>query len=311
MYKRVALISICAISILLFLINPAKNIQSVSSGILIWATGVLPALFPFVFLSKILIELDAFSGFSNLLSNPMHKIFGAPKAASYIFLLSVVCGYPIGAKLSAEFYQKGVFDNTQCLKLATFCSTSGPIFILGTVGSIFLNSTIAGIIILFSHIGGAFLNGIFYRKRFLSPLREEKPLLSPLKSNRDILGECMHDTIISVLGVGGFVAIFYMWAQMLLSLPLLNGANEICRGLISGILEITTGCKILSNMENLALSTTLCCFLISFGGICIFLQSAVFYKKCRINCRKIFIFKITQAFFSSILCMPTAYIFLK
>ena len=113
MYKRIAAILVCAASVVLFFLNPAKNIQNVSAGVLIWATSVLPALFPFFFLSKLLIELDAFGGLSTLLSKPTQKIFGAPPAASYIFLLSVVCGYPMGAKLTAEFYEKGALDKTQ------------------------------------------------------------------------------------------------------------------------------------------------------------------------------------------------------
>lgn len=50
-----------------------ENIQNVSAGVLIWATSVLPALFPFFFLSKLLIELDAFGGLSTLLSKPTQK----------------------------------------------------------------------------------------------------------------------------------------------------------------------------------------------------------------------------------------------
>lgn len=128
MYKRIAAILVCAASVVLFFLNPAKNIQNVSAGVLIWATSVLPALFPFFFLSKLLIELDAFGGLSTLLSKPTQKIFGAPPAASYIFLLSVVCGYPMGAKLTAEFYEKGALDKTQCLKLATLLLDGRPDF---------------------------------------------------------------------------------------------------------------------------------------------------------------------------------------
>ena len=209
MYKRIAAILVCAASVVLFFLNPAKNIQNVSAGVLIWATSVLPALFPFFFLSKLLIELDAFGGLSTLLSKPTQKIFGAPPAASYIFLLSVVCGYPMGAKLTAEFYEKGALDKTQSLKLATFCSTGGPIFIIGTVGGVYLKSAAAGAIILVSHILGALANGLLYRRRFVS-VSECGRLISQQKNNGEILGDCMQNSIISVLSVGGFVTIFYM-----------------------------------------------------------------------------------------------------
>ncbi len=310
MYKRISAIFVCAASIILFFINPAENIRNVSTGVLIWATSVLPALFPFFFLSKLLIELDAFGGFSALLSKPTQKIFGAPPAASYIFLLSVVCGYPMGAKLSAEFYEKGALDGTQCLKLATFCSTGGPIFILGTVGGVYLKSAAAGVIILVSHIAGALLNGLLYRRRFVSSSSGNN-LIAPAKSNGEILGDCMQNAIMGVLTVGGFVTIFYMWTQMLLSMPFLSGADSVVQGVIGGLLEVTTGCKILSGIGNAPLSAVLCSFLISLGGLCIFLQSNVFYKKCGISGGKILLFKLTQAIFSAALCAPMAFIFLK
>ncbi|MFR5988044.1 MAG: hypothetical protein ACLUG1_02435 [Christensenellales bacterium] len=85
MYKRIAAILVCAASVVLFFLNPAKNIQNVSTGVLIWATSVLPALFPFFFLSKLLIELDAFEDFPLSFPNRRKNIGAPPPAASYIF----------------------------------------------------------------------------------------------------------------------------------------------------------------------------------------------------------------------------------
>lgn len=66
----------------------------------------------------------------------------------------------MGAKLTAEFYEKGALDKTQCLKLATFCSTGGPIFIIGTVGGVYLKKRrLREQSYLISHILGALANG--------------------------------------------------------------------------------------------------------------------------------------------------------
>ena len=47
--------------------------------------------------------------------------------------------------------------------MLSFCSTSGPMFIIGAVGAGMFNSTFAGYIMFTSHVLGAFLNGIIYR----------------------------------------------------------------------------------------------------------------------------------------------------
>ena len=93
----------------------------------------------------------------------------------------------------------------------------------------------------------------------------------------------MQNSIISVLSVGGFVTVFYMWTQMLLSLPPLSGAGKLVQGIAGGLLEVTAGCKILADTGSAPLTVVLCCFLISLGGLCIFLQSSVFYRKCGVG----------------------------
>lgn len=174
----------------------------------------------------------------------------------------------------------------------------------------YLKSAAAGAIILVSHILGALANGLLYRKRFVS-VSECGRLISRQRNNGEILGDCMQNSIISVLSVGGFVTVFYMWTQMLLSLPPLSGAGKLVQGIAGGLLEVTAGCKILADTGSAPLTVVLCCFLISLGGLCIFLQSSVFYRKCGVGSGKIMLFKLTQAIFSAAFCTPLAFLFLK
>jgi nucleoside recognition membrane protein YjiH len=81
--------------------------------------------------------------------------------------MSVLSGYPVGAKLTADFYEKGLITKGQACRITTFTSTSGPLFIVGTVGIGMFHSAKLGIIILLSHFIGAILNGLIYRKYML------------------------------------------------------------------------------------------------------------------------------------------------
>ena len=47
--------------------------------------------------------------------------------------------------------------------MLTFCSTSGPLFMLGAVGAGMLSSPAAGAVIALAHYLGALLNGLLYR----------------------------------------------------------------------------------------------------------------------------------------------------
>ena len=124
--------------------------QSVSNGLTVWAIAVIPALFPFFVLSKLLVELNFFERFAKYIAPITRKLFKAPAISGYIFIISIVSGYPIGAKLTEEYYKKGLLTATQCKKIATFTSTSGPLFILGTVGGKFLGNPSIGFILLFA-----------------------------------------------------------------------------------------------------------------------------------------------------------------
>ena len=152
--------------ITIFILNPSKYMLSVSNGLIVWATAVVPALLPFFVLSKLLIELDFFDRFCKYISPITQKLFKAPAIAGYIFLISIVSGYPVGAKLLQEYHKNGILTQNQCKKISTFTSTSGPLFVLGTVGGGFFNNQKLGFILLCCHVLSTVLCGIFLRSFF-------------------------------------------------------------------------------------------------------------------------------------------------
>jgi len=80
-----------------------------------------------------------------------------------VFFLSILSGYPVGSKIIADLYKSNEISKTDAIKTASFCSNSGPMFILGSVAiGMFANKTM-GILILISHIFGALFNGVIYR----------------------------------------------------------------------------------------------------------------------------------------------------
>ena len=160
--KNVILIFIILILLIAIVVNPAVYITSCLNGLVVWATVVLPALLPFMFFTKTLTEL----GVADILATKFKlfpKIFKVPSVAIYVFILSILSGYPVGAKIVADLYENGSITKEEAYKITTFTSNSGPMFILGSVGIGMLASKKLGIIILISHILGALINGLLYR----------------------------------------------------------------------------------------------------------------------------------------------------
>lgn len=295
---------------LLFVINSERYLNVIIEGVLLYGTKVLPSLLPFFFVTKILSNFGFIYSVCNQFSSLTKLLFNTKAISSYIFFMSIISGYPVGAKLTSEFYEKKLINSNDAQKILSFCSTSGPLFIIGTVGVGFFCNEKFGFLLLLTHIISSILNGILYRNYKKKNNTFNKETLKDY-NNLDkslSLQDCMISSINSVLVVGGYIVIFYVLINILLDynllLPLIKflellGLNRVeATGLSAGLIEITTGLNILSKSKNLKLCFLLASFLISFSGISILMQSNSFLEKLQLN-KKLFVLqKITQGLIS-------------
>lgn len=163
-YKKQIFITIFLLTFsLLFVINSSKYISVTIDGILLYGTKILPTLLPFFFVTKILSNFNFIYAVCNQFSFLTKLLFNTKAISSYIFFMSIISGYPVGAKLTTEFYENKIIDKNDAQKILSFCSTSGPLFIIGTVGVGFFYNQFLGILIFLIHVISSILNGIIYR----------------------------------------------------------------------------------------------------------------------------------------------------
>ena len=297
--------------IIIILCNPKKYNASIHQGLNLFFVSVLPGLLPFMFFSKILSGLPTIKTMSKRLSKPMQTLFGTSGISGYVFLLSILSGYPVGAKLVADMYEEGFATETDAKKMSVFCTTSGPIFVIGTVGSIMFGSAKIGIILYISHILASVMSGIVFRKNV-----HETQKIPDIKTSapHDIITKSMYDTTTNILLVCGYITIFFLIADILCSMGVVGvmsaplqllfdkqSINLSAKGIILGLIEVTRGVKTLSANINVW-SVCFACALISFGGLSILLQSMAFLKKCKIKARNFVFAKCVHAVFSFIIC---------
>lgn len=314
--SSVIILSLVIIFLIIALVcNPETYIQSTYTGIIVWATAVLPALFPFFFLTKLLTNLGLVEKISKF-GQPITKfLFNCSGISSYVFLMSIISGYPVGAKLTAELYQNKIISQSEAVRMCSFCSTSGPLFIIGTVGVEMFLCRGAGLIILIAHILSAIINGIIFRfynkNEQLLNINYQKE-----KNVSNILSETIYDSVISILIVGGYIALFFMIIDVLSNFYILtiiktffanilnfsNINSEFSTGISSGIVEVTRGCLELSQYQDLFWSVIFATGLISWGGLSILFQSLTFLKTCKIKIGFYILQKLSQCFISMLLC---------
>ena len=188
-------------------LQPAVYTEAVYQGLVIWATKVLPAMLPYFILTRVLTGFGLVPSVSRALSPVCKKLYRVPGAGGYAYLMSVISGYPVGARVTLDLAEQGLLDADSATRTATFTSTSGPLFILGTVATL-LDSYRIGAVILISHLLAAAINGLLYR-------RVGKPYSPPSAPIRPMREDAVYSSVLSVLTVGGYIAIFFVIATFL------------------------------------------------------------------------------------------------
>ncbi len=264
-------------------IFPAVILDSAKQGIVLWASSVLPALLPFFICADFMISLGIPGIVGGFFERPFQKLFGTPGSSAFVFIVSITSGYPMGPKLIGEMRRRGELTDREGIRMLSFCSTSGPLFMLGTVGAGMLHSPGAGAVIALSHYAAAVANGLLLR---LLGGREKRKkghvracYTEPAVDKKTML-EMLTDSIISSLKTLGVICcyiIIFTYATDLLEMtgalnPLKNSHDS---GFAKGLLEMTIGIDEISASDEigLRLKCTMAAFLVSFGGLSIFAQS--------------------------------------
>lgn len=282
-----------------FIIFPERYVANCFEGFVLWAECVLPSLFPFVVVSLIFIK----TGLADKASLPLKKatqILNLPQSAAVCFILSICSGYPAGSRLVAEFYHSGAINKQDCDKLAPLCSTSGPLFIIGSVGYKMFGDKLLGLKIFIAHTLAVVIFSLIYC-RFCK--KTQYISAKPVKTNGNVLYDSFYGAIISVAVAGGFIAFFYVVAQAMQDFFILAPIKSFfqlfmdegaANALSLGLAEVTTGCKFLAK-SNSAIKGAVAGFMITFGGISILMQQLSYLSKAGVKPAKFILIKLLQA----------------
>ncbi len=303
----IALFFVCIV----FILSPAIYAASCLNAISVWGLKVLPTLLPFFIITRIIV--NTITPKPNALDKLFNKVYHTPALTSIIYVLSIISGYPMGAKLICNAYDNNYVNKQDAKRMLSFCSISGPMFIVGTVGvSIFLSYKI-GVVILISNIIASLINGLIYRGK---PNKICDVQTKPI-AQKNVLEDSVYDALISVIMVGGYIVLSFLvidllknlgaiqFLSKLISTPLkINSA--VVEAVLCGIVEITRGViELQASGAGEICKTILASGLIGFGGISVIMQSASFLSRLQIKASTMIKQKITQG----LLCLVVTSIF--
>ncbi len=315
-------ICICFFTIFLLIFSKA-NLSSAKTGLALWANSVVPSLLPFFIATELLGYTNVISVLGKLLNRFMRPIFNVPGEGAFPFIMGIISGYPMGAKIVSTFKEQGVCTNIEAERLLAFTNNSGPLFIIGTIGLGLFKNTNTGILLFFTHVLACLTVGFIFRF-WKSSKRYEKKGDSPLFSHSTVsmsnLGEVLSNSITNSINtiflIGGFIVLFSVIISSLENSGILNGLAYLlypvlnvfnvplsfATGIFTGLLELTNGVCIISNITNSSIynNIIICSFLLGFGGFSIMLQILSITSKAKISIKPYIIGKLLQAIFASI-----------
>lgn len=303
-----------------------QNLQATKNGLLLWANAVVPSLLPFFIATELLGHTQVVSYMGKLFHRIMRPIFNVPGEGGYAFIMGIISGYPIGAKIVTQFRNQGICTKAEGERLLAFTNNSGPLFIIGTVGISLFYDVRTGLLLFATHLIACICVGIifrFWKFHDTEPLSQksitskEKPLLVTFSNLGEVLSSSITNAISTVVMIGGFVILFSVILSILENTgilaflgnsitPLFSALHldpNFATPLISGMLELTNGVKQLATITTKALSTNIvfASFLLGFGGISVLLQVLSITSKSDISIKPYFLGKLLQGCIAAIL----------
>lgn len=245
--------------LLLVIANYKSAVAGAQNGIEICINVVLPSLFPLFTAANYL------SPFLSQFSIPgirvLGKRLGIPPGAEGIMILGLIGGYPVGARMIENSYQNRQINANTAKIMMGYCNNAGPGFILG-IGSAIFSEPYIPLLLLLIHMASAVIVGFLLPKP--REVRQTLLKISPITLPQSIL-----QSMRSCATICGWIILFRAVHQAIFS----KSTHSLIMVLLSGFLEMSSGCIQLKELSDPVMQFILCSVFIGFGGACVIAQT--------------------------------------
>ena len=235
--------------------------------------------------SQILINLNIENYLPKLLKKSISKLFNISDKDVSIIILSMISGYPNNANL--------LKDNPNLNNIIHYTNFVNPIFLIATVGCIYLKDIKLSIIILLSHYISNFILGIILRN---NNNLKDNIVLYKTNSFLNIYYSAIRNTVISVSIIFANILFF---SFVLSIVKYFISINPIFDSILYGSLEFSSGIyNITHSISNKFINGLIITIIITFSSFSIHMQIINLNKKIRYF--KYLIYRFINVFISII-----------
>lgn len=271
-----------------------------SVGISKGTSFCLGVLVPSLFIFMVAAAYTVKSGAADLIARPFASIttrlFRLPPEAMTPILLSMIGGYPVGARCVAMMHEDGRLSESEAVKTSYTTVAAGPGFILNYIGRALLNSPETGNILLCAQVLGVLLTGIIVGKTVKCDIHQGGNRI--ILQNDNLLVNAVRDASYATFSMCSMVLIFSSVIEIAATVV----HHPVALDIISAFLEVTTGCNLMCG----AYPVYLVAFFVGFGGLSVHFQIFASLKDIAVNKSLFFLFRIIEG----IITLSATYILL-
>lgn len=310
--KRVCLPFVLILFFILMLLFPAPVFAGASRGLLLWFRSVLPTLLPFMILCSLMVRTNALAIIERMAGPLFSRLLGVSGNGAFAVIAGFLCGYPMGAKVTAELIRNHKISLSEGNYLLSFCNNTSPMFIISYVVWQQLHReelTIPVLMILiFSPLFCSIGFHHYYKRRYdfkAEFVKKSSTVKSEKKPFFHILDGCMMDSFEAIAKVGGYMMLFSIVPSIIQEwVPALTHFHT----LLLSSLEITGGVDLLcSGTLSSEQPFIPVLALVSFGGWCAVAQTGSMIQGTGLSIRSYIIKKLITALVTSLI----SYAYLK
>lgn len=275
-------ITICLLSF------PKDIMETINFSISLWVENIVPSLFPFFIISELLINYGFINIINKLTKNITYKLFHLSGNASFVFITSMLTGFPSSAKYINDLLQRKIISIDEASHLLMFTHFPNPLFVTGTIGTLLLNNNKLGYLVLISIYIGNVIIALLTRPKEL--IKNDNHINMTQKGFVKVLIESIFNVFKTLILLLGIITVFLIVSNIIKIIFNLDGFSY---SLVGGIFEMTQGIKNISSLNILPIYKvlTITAF-IAFGGFSIHMQTFSILDEAKIKYKRYFICRI-------------------
>lgn len=282
--------------------------QGVKTGLTVCGNVLIPSLFPFMVLACFV----SLTKYGDILSIPLRplttKVFKLPRNLGAVVLMSLIGGYPVGAKMVSTLLEQERISRETAQRMMCFCTNSGPSFLIAAVGTGMFYSRTAGVILFATQTLATLIIGAAVSRGAKIP-RVENPGYKPLggssgfvvavaNASSSMLVMCAYAILFS--GVLSAVSQSGAASWLASRLPV---EESLVTAVISGILEVTSGCVAAVKVGG-SLSFALVSVFASFCGLSVIFQIMSCFRNAPIRFVPFLLARLAHCALSTAMAVP-------